>query len=130
VRSLASLLVVALASWPSGCRGPDAGSRHAHASPTGLRGDPAVESRLETLHARRLESARGAVLRLELRNKSTAPISFAWAVEWFDRSGRHVPGAAPVWAAMELAAGEARPIEVPVPSADATTWRLRAVRPG
>ena len=113
------------------CRAPDFG--RGPASPAlleELRGDPGVEARLETRNARTAETARGAILRLDLHNKSEDTVDFVWAVEWFDRSGRRVARPASAWTTMRLAAGETREIEVPVPSPDATSWRLRAVRPG
>jgi hypothetical protein len=93
-------------------------------------GDPEVEGRLETLGARTTSEGARSVLRMELRNKSDSTLAFDWAVEWFDRSGSLLAGRSRVWRSMKLAAGAKRPIEVPVPSPDAISWRLRAIRPG
>lgn len=115
-----------------GCRSSDSSGR-APAPPNPgveLPGDPEVETRLETLSALTTESNGRTLLRMELRNKSGSPIAFDWAVEWFDRTGALIGGSAGVWKPMTLAAGATRSIEVPVPSSEANSWRLRAVRPG
>ena len=126
-RSLAVLTLALL-----GCRSSTLSGRTPAPPDPGveLPGDPEVETHLETLSARTTESNGRTLLHMELRNKSGSQIAFAWAVEWFDRSGKLVGGAVRAWESMTLAAGATRSIEVPVPSPEASSWRLRAVRPG
>ena len=91
-----------------------------------LPGDAEVEAALETLDVR----TSGNELRFSLRNRTEAPLEFCWSVEWYDRAGGRVPGSARAWQAAKLAAGAALPCRVPMPTPDASSWRLRAVRPG
>ena len=125
--SIAFLALVAL-----GCRSSSAHGRAPHVpDPTvELPGDPAVEDLLETVNARTDESKGGTLLRMDLRNRSSAPLTFVWAVDWYDRSGGLVAAPARAWTSMQLPAGATRSIETPVPSPDATSWRLRAARSG
>jgi len=130
MKILAALVLVALPLC--GCR-----SQTAHSAPppppdpsVEVAGDPDVERDLETLNIRKSASGRGGVLELDLRNRSSAALSFAWTVEWYDRSGKRIPGSARAWTPLSLDAGASAPIQVPMPSPDATSWRLRAVRPG
>ena len=125
-----SIALLALAGL--GCR---SSSSHGRApgvpDPTvELTGDPAVEDLLETVNARTAESNGRALLRMDLRNRSSAPLDFVWAVDWYDRSGGLVAAPARAWTSMQLPAGATRSIETPVPSPDATSWRLRAARSG
>ena len=91
-----------------------------------LPGDAEVEAALETLDVETRESE----LRFGLRNKSQAPLEFCWSVEWYDRTGARVAGSAQAWQAAKLAAGAVADCRVPMPTPDASSWRLRAVRPG
>ena len=93
-------------------------------------GDPDVERDLETLNIRKSTSGKHTVLELDLRNRSSAALDFAWTVEWYDRSGKRIPGSARAWTPLSLDGGASASIQVPMPSPDATSWRLRAVRPG
>jgi uncharacterized protein YcfL len=95
-----------------------------------LSGDPAVEGDLETLDVRISGSGDGRVLDFGLRNKSSTKLSFAWTLEWYDPAGARIAGSARAWTSMTLDAGATRAIQVPVPTPNATSWRLRAVRPG
>lgn len=93
-------------------------------------GDPAVESDLETLDVRMFDVADGRVLAFGLRNKSASKLSFAWTLEWYDPAGVRIPGSARAWASTTLDAGATQAIQVLLPTPNATSWRLRAVRPG
>jgi uncharacterized protein YcfL len=95
-----------------------------------LPGDPDVESSLEALEVRSTGTADARTLEFTLRNKSSSTVRFAWAVEWFDRAGARIAGSARVWTPATLDAGATRTIQIPLPSPDAVSWRLRAVRPG
>ena len=95
-----------------------------------LTGDPSVESDLETVDVRLSGSGEGRVLEFGLRNKSASKLSFAWTVEWYDPAGVRIAGSARAWTSMTLDAGATRAVQVPVPTPNATSWRLRAVRPG
>jgi uncharacterized protein YcfL len=95
-----------------------------------LPGDPDVESSLEALEVRSTGTAEARTLEFALRNKSSSTVHFAWAVEWFDRAGARIAGSARVWTPATLDAGATRTIQIPLPSPDAVSWRLRAVRPG
>jgi uncharacterized protein YcfL len=95
-----------------------------------LAGDPGVETELETVDVRMSDSGEGRVLDFGLRNKSKSKLSFAWTLEWYDSAGVRIAGSARAWTSMTLDAGATRPIQVPVPTPNATSWRLRAVRPG
>jgi uncharacterized protein YcfL len=93
-------------------------------------GDPGVETDLETVDVRMSDSGDGRVLEFGLRNKSASKLSFAWTLEWYDSSGVRIPGSARAWTSTTLDAGATRPIQVLVPTPNATSWRLRAMRPG
>ena len=67
------------------------------------------------------------VVELDLKNSSERAIDFAWSVEWMDRSGAALPGAAAVWRALRLEAGERTPIEIEAPHPSASSWRLITV---
>jgi uncharacterized protein YcfL len=95
-----------------------------------LAGDPGVETELETVDVRMSDSGEGRVLDFGLRNKSKSKLSFAWTLEWYDSAGVRIAGSARAWTSMTLDAGATRPIQVSVPTPNATSWRLRAVRPG
>jgi hypothetical protein len=125
---VASGLLVLLAS---GCRTgrPVVGAAGPLGPAVELRGDPDVEARLESSGAITSRAGEGTVLRMTIANKSHSTLAFAWSVEWFDRSGKLVAVPAQPWTPMVLAPGASRPIEIPVPTPDATWWRLRAVRP-
>jgi uncharacterized protein YcfL len=97
---------------------------------TELSGDAAIERDLETLDVHMAGPAGAQVLEFNLRNKSSAKLSFAWTIEWYDRSGVRIAGSARAWTSMTLDAGAARAFQVPLPSPDASSWRLSAVRPG
>lgn len=91
-----------------------------------LPGDAEVEAALETLDVRTLES----VLEFDLRNRTDAPLEFCWSVEWYDPTGTRVAGSAYAWHAAKLEAGAVVACRVQMPTPDASSWRLRAVRPG
>jgi uncharacterized protein YcfL len=114
------------------CR--SAGSPHGRAGtpdPTSeVTGDAAIERDLETLDVRMTGPVEGRILEFDLRNKSSARVPFAWTLEWYDRAGVRIAGSARAWTSMTLDAGATRAFQVPVPSPDASSWRLRAVRPG
>jgi len=95
-----------------------------------LPGDPDVENSLETLDVHSTGTADARTVEFALRNKSSSTVHFAWAIEWFDRSGARIAGSARVWTPATLDAGAVRTIQIPLPSPDAVSWRLRAVRPG
>lgn len=126
------LTLVLLAIAMPGCRSAEGANRALSPSESSreLAGDAEVESRLETVGARTDEAGGRSILRMGLRNRSSSALDFSWAVEWFDRSGKLVAGSARSWTRAELAAGATLNVDVPVPSPDAITWRLRAVRPG
>jgi hypothetical protein len=95
-----------------------------------LPGDAAIEQDLETLDVRMAGPADARILEFNLRNKSSAKLPFAWTIEWYDRAGVRIAGSARAWTSMTLDAGASRAFQVSVPSPDASSWRLRAVRPG
>jgi hypothetical protein len=118
-------LVLALAS---ACRA----ERDAAAPPpppdpmVALPGDADVEAALETLDVR----TSGSELEFGLKNKTDAPLEFCWSVEWYDPSGARVAGSALAWHPAKLDSGAVAACRVPMPTPDASSWRLRAVRPG
>jgi hypothetical protein len=114
------------------CRSTDAQQKPAGvpAPMLELPGDAGVERDLETLDARMSGSGGARILEFGLRNKSSAKLPFAWTLEWYDPAGARIAGSARPWMSMTLDAGVTRAIQVPVPSPDASSWRLRAVRPG
>ena len=67
------------------------------------------------------------VVGLNLKNASDRTIDFAWSVEWMDRSGASLPGAAAEWRALSLEAGAMSPIEIEAPHPSASSWRLVTV---
>lgn len=93
-------------------------------------GDPGVESDLETLDARMFDSADGRVLAFGLRNKSASKLAFAWTLEWYDPAGGRIAGSARAWTSTTLDANATQAIQVLVPTPNASSWRLRAVRRG
>jgi len=95
-----------------------------------LQGDPDLEDDLETLDVRTSGSAGSGLLEFGLRNKSSSTVRFSYAVEWYDRAGVRIPGSARSWTPMTLEAGATRPVQIPMPSLEAISWRLRAVRTG
>jgi uncharacterized protein YcfL len=95
-----------------------------------LPGDPRIESDLETLDVRMSDSGGERILEFGLRNKSSSKLPFAWTLEWYDSAGARIAGSARAWTSMTLEAGATRAIQVHVPSPDASSWRLRAIRPG
>jgi hypothetical protein len=95
-----------------------------------LSGDAAIERDLETLDVRMTGPTDGRILEFGLRNKSSAKLPFAWTLEWYDRAGVRIAGSARAWTSMTLDAGATQAFQVPMPSPDASSWRLRAVRPG
>ena len=95
-----------------------------------LPGDPEIERDLETLDVRMSGPADGRILEFGLRNKSSATLPFAWTLEWYDPAGARIAGSARAWTSMTLDAGATRAFQVPLPSPNASSWRLRAVRPG
>jgi uncharacterized protein YcfL len=92
-----------------------------------LPGDPDVESRLESLELRTARDGTSRSLEFVLRNKSTENLSFAWALEWYDRGGKRVAANETVWTPTTLGAGASVPVKAPMP-ADAQSSRLRAIR--
>jgi uncharacterized protein YcfL len=94
-----------------------------------LPGDAAVEAGLETLDVRTSETGGGSELGFTLRNKTDSAIEFCWSVEWYDHAGSRVAGSARAWHPAKLGAGAALPCRTPMPTPDAASWRLRAVRP-
>ena len=124
-----TIALVALAAL--GCRSSSSGRTPAAPDPAiELPGDPELEVLLEAVNARTTEADGRTLLRMDLRNRSTGALDFVWAVDWYDRSGELVASPARAWTSMKLPAGATRSIETPVPSPDATSWRLRAARPG
>ncbi len=78
MKTLAAFVLVALPLC--GCR-----SRSSHSAPppppdpsVEVAGDPDVERDLETLNIRKSVSGRDGVLELDLRNRSSAALDFAW----------------------------------------------------
>ena len=130
MRFLLSIALLALLAL--GCRSSSSHGRAPHVpDPTvELPGDPAIEDLLESVNAHTEESEGRKLLRMELRNRSSESLNFVWAVDWYDRSGGLVAAPARAWTSMQLPAGATRSIETPVPSPDATSWRLRAARSG
>jgi uncharacterized protein YcfL len=95
-----------------------------------LLGDPGVEDDLETLDAHTSGAGASQSLEFVLRNKSAAKLEFAFALEWFDAAGARIAGSARAWTPMSLDAGASCAVQVAWPTPDASSWRLRAVRPG
>jgi uncharacterized protein YcfL len=99
-----------------------------------LPGDAGIEAGLETLDVRTSgtagDPANGSVLEFDLKNKTDAALEFLWSVEWYDRTGARVAGSARAWNAAKLEAGAVAACRVPMPTPEASSWRLRAVRPG
>lgn len=96
----------------------------------GLPGDADVEAGLETVDVRTSGSGAASELEFGLKNKTDAPLEFCWSVEWYDPSGARVAGSARAWHLEKLEAGAVATCRVPMPTPDASSWRLRAVRPG
>lgn len=64
------------------------------------------------------------VVELNLKNASERSLDFGWAVEWMDRAGVVLNGAAPQWRALSLDAGAVAPVELVAPHPSASSWRL------
>jgi len=94
-----------------------------------LPGDAAIEAGLETLDVRTTETSGGTELEFMLRNRTDSALEFCWSVEWYDRAGARVAGSAGAWHPAKLAAGALLPCRTSMPTPDAGSWRLRAVRP-
>jgi hypothetical protein len=94
-----------------------------------LPGDAAIEAALETLDVRTSDAIGRPELEFALRNKTDSALEFCWSVEWYDRAGARVAGSATAWHRSKLDAGAVLPCRVPMPTPDAGSWRLRAVRP-
>ena len=94
-----------------------------------LPGDAALEAGLETLDVRTSATNGGSELSFSLRNKTSAALEFCWSVEWYDPAGARVAGSARAWHPAKLEAGAVLPCRTPMPTPDANSWRLRAVRP-
>jgi uncharacterized protein YcfL len=124
----AALLLLALVACRSATK-HDAGPEPP-APMLALPGDPDGARSLEALDVHSTGTAEAGTLEFALRNKSSSTVHFAWAIEWFDRSGTRIAGSARVWTPATLDAGATRTIQIPLPSPDAVSWRLRAVRPG
>jgi len=95
-----------------------------------LPGDADVEASLETIDVRTSASGAGSALEFGLKNKTDASLEFFWSVEWYDASGARVAGSARAWHEAKLEPGAVAACRVPMPTPDANSWRLRAVRPG
>ena len=126
------LLLAGLLAGTAACRSHARSARlPALADPMAeLSGDPALEADLETLDVRTVEQGDERVLEFGLRNRTAAKLELSYAVEWFDRGGERIPGSARAWTPAKIEAGATCPVRVPLPSPDASSWRLRAVRPG
>jgi len=90
-----------------------------------LPGDADLEAGLETVDVR----TTGSELEFKLKNKTDSALYFAWSVEWYDRAGTRVAGSARAWHPVKLEAGAVVDCRVSMPTSDASSWRLRAVRP-
>ncbi len=64
---------------------------------------------------------------LDLQNRSTGSVAFAYQVEWLDRQGEVIPDREAVWTPLVLGGGEMVPLELRAPDRRAESWRLRAV---
>jgi hypothetical protein len=94
-----------------------------------LPGDAGIEAGLETLDVRTSDTGGGPELGFTLRNKTSSALAFCWSVEWYDPTGARVAGSARAWHPAKLEAGALLPCRTPMPTSDASSWRLRAVRP-
>lgn len=94
-----------------------------------LPGDAGIEAGLETLDVRTSETTAGPELGFTLRNRTKSALEFCWSVEWFDAAGARLPGSARAWHPAKLEAGADLSCRTPMPTPDASSWRLRAVRP-
>ena len=124
-----SLLLIA--SLVSACRA-DHGPASVPPPPdpmVALPGDAGIEAGLETLDVRTSETSAGPELGFTLRNKTNSALAFCWSVEWYDPAGARVAGSARSWHPAKLEAGAVLSCRTPMPTSDASSWRLRAVRP-
>ena len=91
-----------------------------------LEGDADLESNLETLVLSTRRERGKKVVELLIRNRSSQPMDFQYAVEWKDASGEIVGGYHHEWQPFRLAATESKPILITGPTPSATTWRFHA----
>lgn len=125
LRCVSVLALGILAGCGSTRKGPGAGDPISATG--GLAGDPEMESQLETLELRTVGEGSDRRLEFTLRNKSSRRQTFAWALEWYDRSDTCIGAASTSWTPMTLDAGAVRQVKVPMPP-EARSSRLRAIR--
>ena len=66
-------------------------------------------------------------VQLDLQNRSSSSVAFAYQVEWLDRQGEVVMDREALWTPLVLRGGEQVPLELKAPHPRAESWRLRAV---
>jgi len=88
--------------------------------------DRSVEASLEQIirDSRLVDGLR--VVELELQNRASESVAFAYSVEWLDRAGHKLADPEAGWTPLVLAAGDSRRIELRAPSPEADSWRLMA----
>ena len=128
MKSLCPVLVALLAASCSSTSKSDAPVEVASTTPEvqELKGDADLESNLETLVLSSRRERGKKVVELLLRNRSSQPMDFRYAVEWKDASGAIVGGYHHDWHSFRLGATESRPILITGPTPSATTWRFHA----
>jgi len=66
------------------------------------------------------------IVKLDLCNRSTERLVFAYSVEWLDRRGGRVPDRGALWTHMVLPAEASAPVQLIAPGPSAESWRLVA----
>ncbi len=91
--------------------------------------DLAIEAQLEQFIQETSRVGGRQTVRFDLRNASAKPLSFAYTVEWLDRSGEPIYDPDARWTPLALAANASASLEIVAPSPRAESWRLRAAAP-
>ncbi len=66
------------------------------------------------------------VVDLDLQNLDSEPVTFAYNIEWYDRSGEVVVDREAAWTPLALGPGQGVPVRLEAPRPRADAWRLIA----
>lgn len=126
---IALLLVAALFA---GCRssGNSADAPRAGSAPADLRGDPAVEQKLEIADARLERVPAGVEAVFVLRSRTGEKLRFEFCVQAFGRSGEALPAGRTAWVLLDLGPHEGRDVRTATLPAPTESWRLVARKAG
>jgi uncharacterized protein YcfL len=94
-----------------------------------IEGNELLARDLSILNPRsKLEDGR-RVIQFELKNNRTSQLRFAWAVDWYDRSGFRVSDTTRHWEPIALGGGGSTTLTIRGPSPEADGWNLQVTSP-